>query len=129
MSGDVRHAVSAASLRCKNAIPSKRCVSSRDLGWTSLLVDIHSGMGWNEVFTSVTTLDPRISVCFSGHWLVNFFARGSWRTDVSQPGTTTVLRLEDERRFRLAPLKNNDCHFALVYLPVDQLAETADHLR
>lgn len=129
MKNDAGLAVSAASERCKSAIPSRSCVSSRDLGWTSLLVDIHTGMAWNEVFTSVTTLDPRISVCFSGHWLVNFFSKGSWRTDVSKPGTTTVLRIEDQRRFRLVPLKNNDCHFALVYLPLDQLAATADHLR
>ena len=75
MERDFRPAVSAASLRCAGMIPSKRCVSSRDLGWSSLLLDVHSGMTWNKPFISVPTLDPRISVSLSGRWLVNFCTR------------------------------------------------------
>lgn len=43
-------------------IPSEQCVSSRDLGWTSLLVEVHTGIAWNKAYTGVTTLDPRVSV-------------------------------------------------------------------
>jgi AraC family transcriptional regulator len=129
MECDFRPVVSAASLRCASMIPSKRCVSSRDLGWSSLLLDVHSGMTWNEPFVSVPTLDPRISVSLSGRWLVNFFSKGTWRADLSEPGTTTVIRMEDDRRFRLVPLRDDDCHFALIYFPLDQLAATVDHLR
>jgi AraC family transcriptional regulator len=129
MERDLRPAVSAASLRCASMIPSKRCASSRDLGWSSLLLDVHSGMTWNQPYNSVPTLDPRISVSLSGRWLVNFCSKGTWRPDVSEPGTTTVIRMEDDRRFRLAPLDDDDCHFALIYFPLNQLAATVDHLR
>jgi AraC family transcriptional regulator len=86
-------------------------------------------MMWNRQFNSVPTLDPRISVSLSGRWLVNFSSRGAQHTDVSEPGTTTVIRMEGDRRFRLVPLTGADCHFALIYLPLSQLAETVEHLR
>lgn len=121
--------VSKASLSCKDMIPSRQCVSSRDLGWTSLLVEVHSGMHWNRPYTAVTTLDPRIGVHFSGNYLIHFFSNGAWRQDVYRSGTTTVLRSDDERGFRFAPLQDDNCEFANIYLPFEQLAETADHLR
>jgi len=124
-----RLAVSEASLRCKDMIPSERCVSSRELGWTSLLLEVHSGIAWNKAYTAVTTLDPRISVHFSGHYLIHYFSSGAWRQDFYRPGTTTVLRSDDERGFRFAPLEGKDCQFALLYFPLDQLVAAADHLR
>jgi AraC family transcriptional regulator len=126
---DSRPVVSAASLRCASMIPSKRCVSSRELGWSSLLLDVHSGMTWDQPYSSVPTLDPRIGVSLSGSWMVNFCYRGTWQRDVSEPGTTTLLRLEDDQRFRLGELRNNDCHFAHIYFPLAQLAATVEHLR
>lgn len=129
MKSETRLSVSEASLHCRSEIPSKRCVSSRDLGWSSLLVDVHTGMNWNRGYTAVTTLDPRIGVHFSGNYLIHFFSRGAWRQDVYRPGTTTVLRSDDERGFRFAPLQDDDCKFANIYLPLDRLAETVDHLR
>lgn len=57
MNGVAQPTVSADGLRCKSIIPSKRCASSRDIGWISLLVDIHSGMEWSRPYSAVTTLD------------------------------------------------------------------------
>jgi AraC family transcriptional regulator len=122
-------AVSEASLRCRDEIPSKRCVSSRDVGWTSLLLEVHSGMYWNQPYTAITTLDPRIGVHFSGNYLIHFRSGGAWRQDVYRPGTTTVLRSDDERGFRFAPINDDECQFANIYLPLGQLAATVDHLR
>ncbi len=51
--------------------PPERCVSSRDLGWASLLVEVHSGIAWNKAYNAVTTLDPRVSVHLSGHYLIH----------------------------------------------------------
>jgi AraC family transcriptional regulator len=129
MNGASRLEISEASFRCKDVIPSERCVSSRDLGWASLLVEVHSGIAWNKAYNAVTTLDPRVSVHLSGHYLIHYFSRGAWRQDFYRPGTTTVLRSDDERGFRFAPLQGKDCQFALVYFPLDQLVEAADHLR
>lgn len=121
--------LSPASLRCRSVIPSKRCVSSRDLGWRSLLVDVHTGIGWNKTYTAVTTLDPRIGVSLRGQYLSHYHARGVWRPDVYAPGTTTVLRSDETRRFRFAPLDGAECEFALIYLPLAQLEATIEQLR
>lgn len=126
---ETRSAVSDASLRCRDEIPSRRCVSSRDLGWTSLLVDVHTGMNWDRAYTAVTTLDPRIGVHFSGSYFIHFRSRGGWRQDAYRPGTTTVLRSDDERGFRFAPIRDDVCDFANIYLPLGQLAQTVDHLQ
>jgi AraC family transcriptional regulator len=129
MTPKTRPSVSEASLRCRSEIPSRRCVSSRDLGWSSLLLDVHSGMNWDRAYTAVTTLDPRIGVHFLGNYFIHFRSRGAWRKDVYRPGTTTVLRSDDERGFRFAPFQDDVCEFANIYLPLEQLAETVDHLR
>lgn len=130
MERDLRPAVSEASMRCASMVPSKLCVSSRDLGWSSLLLDVHSGMRWDVPYRSVPTLDPRIGVSLSGRWMVNYCYKGTWRHQVSEPGTTTLLRLEDDQRFRLVPLRDEaDCRFAHIYFPLAQLAATVDHLR
>ena len=129
MQREARRSVSEASLLCRSKIPSKRCVSSRDLGWSSLLIDVHSGMNWDRPYTAVTTLDPRIGVHFSGNYLIHFRSRGAWRQDPYRPGTTTVLRSDDERGFRFASSRETICEFANIYLPLDMLAETVDHMR
>lgn len=129
MKPDTRSTVSEASLRCRTLIPSKRCTSSRDLGWCSLLLDVHSGMEWDRPYTAVTTLDPRIGVHISGTYLIHFYSGGVWRQDIYRPGTTTVLRSDEERGFRFASHRDADCEFANIYLPMGLLAETADYLR
>jgi AraC family transcriptional regulator len=130
MEPDSRPAVSAASLRCAGMVPSKRCVSSRDLGWPALLLDVHSGMNWDVPYRSVPTLDPRIGVSLTGRWMVNYCYKGRWRHELSEPSTTTLLRLEDDQRFRLMPVHGDeDCHFAHIYFPLAQLAATLEHLR
>ena len=124
-----RWSVSPESFRCRAAIPSRRCVSSRDLGWRTLLVDVHSDIEWNEPYGAVTTLDPRIGVSLSGQYSSHYYSRGRWRPDVYRPGTTTVLRSEEARKFRFSPLGQPQCEFALVYFPLGQLEEVADYLR
>lgn len=121
--------LSHASYDCRNVIPSKRCVSSRDIGWKSLLVDVHSDLKWHSAYSGVITPDPRIGVSLSGNYITHYHSRGFWRNDIFQPGTTTVLRSEESRRFRFTPLAGGECEFALVYFPLDELASAADHFR
>jgi AraC family transcriptional regulator len=86
-------------------------------------------MEWNRPYTAVTTLDPRIGVHISGTYLIHFYSRGVWRQDIYRPGTTTVLRSDEERGFRFASHQDTDCEFANIYLPMGLLAETADYLK
>lgn len=120
---------SPASLACRDAIPSLRSSSSRELGWSSLLVDVHHGVTWNQEYTAGTTLDPRIGVSLTGQYLSHYHASGRWRPDTYRPGTTTVLRSAETRRFRFAPLDDDECRFALLYFPQRLLDETAEHWR
>lgn len=129
MKRDARWSVSSASLHCRSAIPSTHRASSRDLGWKALLVDVHSGIRWDKAYTAVTTLDPRIGVSLSGQYVCHYHHKGVWRPDVFRPGTTTVLRSDEPRRFRFTPLEMRECQFALLYIPLHQLEEMAEQLR
>ncbi len=121
--------LSSASYDCRNVIPPKKCMSSRDIGWTSLLVDVHSNLTWHSAYAGVITPDPRIGVSLSGDYITHYYSRGFWRNDVFRPGTTTVLRSEESRRFRFTPLAGGDCEFALIYFPLNELASAVDHFR
>jgi AraC family transcriptional regulator len=121
--------LSRESFDCRNVIPSQACVSSRDFGWTSLLVDVHSRLTWHNSYAGVITPDPRIGVSLSGHYITHYHSKGVGRNDVFKPGTTTVLRSDETRRFRFTPLGEKDCEFALIYFPLAELALAADHFR
>ena len=49
------------SLRCRDVMPTVRCISSRDVGWRSLLIDVHSGVSSQNPYTPVRTPDPRVA--------------------------------------------------------------------
>ena len=129
MTRGAAHELSQASYDCRNVIPSGKRVSSRDIGWKSLLVDVHSSLKWHSAYDGVITPDPRIGVSLSGNYITHYHSRRFWRNDIFRPGTTTVLRSEDSRRFRFTPLAGGECAFALIYFPLDELASAADHFR
>jgi AraC family transcriptional regulator len=121
--------ISDHSLLCRSAVPSARCVSSRDLGWTSLLLDLHSGNASTEPYTSVGTPDPRIGVTISGRYSAEYFTRGRWRHDAHGPGSINLHRTGEVTRYRFPLPEDADYQFALIYLPFEQLQSAADHLR
>jgi hypothetical protein len=77
--------ISSQSLRCRSAIPSARCRSSREVGWTSLLVDVHAGSSSTDPYTSVGTHDPRLGVTISGRYSAEYFTQAGG-------GTTRTVR-------------------------------------
>lgn len=121
--------ISAKSLQCRTVMPTERCVSSRDVGWTSLLVDVHSGVSSTDPYTSIHTPDPRVGVSLSGRYSAELFYKGRWRRDMHAPGSICVHRVEDVGRWRYPTPEDNSYRAALVYFPVGQLASAADHLR
>lgn len=46
--GGSRATVSAESLLCRDSIPTTQCVSSRSIGWSVLLLDVHSSVRWGR---------------------------------------------------------------------------------
>jgi AraC family transcriptional regulator len=121
--------ISSQSLRCRSAIPSARCRSSRDVGWTSLLVDVHAGSSSTEPYTSVGTNDPRLGVTISGRYSAEYFTQGRWRHDSHGPGSINLHRTGEVTRYRFPPPEDPDYEFALIYLPLEEMRSAADHLR
>lgn len=122
-------AISSHSLSCRSAIPSAQCRSSRDAGWTSLLIDVHCGNASSEPYTSIGTPDPRVGVTISGRYSGEYFTRGRWRHDAHGPGSINLHRTGEVTRYRFPPPEDPNFQFALVYLPFEEMASAADHLR
>ena len=110
-------------------MPTSTCVSSRDAGWRSLLVDVHSGVSSSEPFTSVQTPDPRVGVSLSGRYSAELFIEGRWRHDRHTPGSITVRRTDEVSVCRFPKPKDADYRAALIYIPVGQLISAAEHYR
>ena len=108
-------------------MPTSTCVSSRDAGWRSLLVDVHSGVSSSEPFTSVQTPDPRVGVSLSGRYSAELFIKGRWRHDRHTPGSITVRRTDEVSVCRFPKPKDADYRAALIYIPVGQLISAAEH--
>ncbi len=123
------YSISKESLTCRSVIPSARSTSSRDLGWTSLLVDLHVGLKSNEPYTSIRTPDARIGVSVSGRYSCEFFSRSRWRFDAHSPGSICLHRNDQQSRYRFPVPEDGDFKWAVVYLPLGQLASAAEHLR
>jgi AraC family transcriptional regulator len=121
--------ISAESLQCRSVMPTKRCFSSRDVGWTSLLVDVHTGVSSNDPYTAVVTPDPRVGVSLSGRYSAEYFYKGRWRRDVHSPGSICVHRTGEIARWRYPEPKDDDYRAALIYFPLAQLSSAVDHLR
>jgi AraC family transcriptional regulator len=122
-------AVSEASLRCRTVIPTRSSRSSRDIGWTSLLLDLHTGVASNEPYTSVPTPDPRVGVTISGRYSAELFTRGRWRHDTHGPGSINLHRTGEASRYRFPEPEDPGYLMALVYYPLRQLEDAAEHMR
>ncbi len=121
--------IAAQTLQCMSVIPTTRRSSSRELGWRSLLVDLHSGVASSDPYDSVPTTDPRVGVTISGRFSAELYARGRWRHDAHGPGSINVHRTGDATRYRFPKPHDPNFTVALIYYPLDQLRAAADHLR
>lgn len=117
------------SLRCRDVMPTVRCISSRDVGWRSLLIDVHSGVSSQDPYTPVRTPDPRAGVTLSGRYAAECYFHGRWRHDSHAPGSITLHRTDEVARVRYPKPRDADYQAALIYFPLAQLAAAADHYR
>lgn len=124
-----RPSICAQSLLCKSVIPSARCTSSRELGWTSLLLDLHSGNVSTEPYTSIATSDPRVGVTISGRYSAEYYTRSRWRHDAHGPGSINIHQTGETTRYRFPPPQDPDYQMALIYFPFELLRSAAEHLR
>lgn len=122
-------AISQQTLGCMSVIPSAKKTSSRDHGWRSLLVDLHSGIASNEPYDSLVTNDPRVGVTISGRFSAEFYTGGRWRHDAHGPGSINIHSIGEQTRYRFPKPQDPDFRLALVYYPLAQLQAATDHLR
>lgn len=123
------YTIAPETLSCRDVMPTSTCISSRDAGWRSLLIDVHSGVSSSEPFTSVQTPDPRVGVSLSGRYSAELYLKGRWRHDRHTPGSITVRRTDEVSVCRFPKPHDADYRAALIYIPVGQLISAAEHYR
>ncbi len=123
------YTIATESLSCRDVMPTSTCISSRDAGWRSLLIDVHSGVSSSEPFTSVQTPDPRVGVSLSGRYSAELYLKGRWRHDRHTPGSITIRRTADVSVCRFPKPQDEDYRAALIYIPIGQLVSAAEHFR
>ena len=123
------YTIAPETLSCRDVMPTSTCISSRDAGWRSLLIDVHSGVSSSEPFTSVQTPDPRVGVSLSGRYSAELYIKGRWRHDRHTPGSITVRRTDEVSVCRFPKPQDADYRAALIYIPVGQLISAAEHYR
>jgi AraC family transcriptional regulator len=130
MSGQAdAHMVAQDTFRCREGVPSMACESSRELGWSSLLLDLHAGITSREDYTSISSRDPKISVTYSGRLACEYHTRSRWRLDAYTPGSIILNHTRDETRYRFRRTYQDDHRIALIYLPIGMVQSTHEHLR
>ena len=104
--------------------------SSRDMGWTSLLVDHDRIVRSSEEFETNPTPDQTIVVMLQGVQKIEVWKRGTWQGASYRAGTVgmTAVGQTDKLRRRVGaggprPEK------AVLYLPSQFVAQAADHYR
>jgi len=117
------------TLLCRSVVPSRECVSSRDAGWTSLLLDLHTGATSHDAYTSIATPDLRIGVSISGRYACDVVVNSRWRHDAHDPGTVCLHRTGEPTRYRFPKPETSDYRLALIYLPFDLIEEGREHVR
>ena len=125
----VTPSIAPQTLECMSVIPTRHRASSRDIGWRSLLLDLHSGVASSDPYDSVATTDPRIGITISGRFSAEFYTAGGWRRDAHGPGSINVHRTGEQTRYRFPKPEDPDFKLALVYYPLEQLEAAAEHLR
>jgi AraC family transcriptional regulator len=119
-----------ASALCAAAKPNRLVRSSRDFGWTSLLLDEHEGRGRSEVFETHITPDVTLVVATHGAHRVEVFKHGRWYDAVYQPGAAGLTPPDEATRLRWASAPEEvPFRTANLYLPAGLIAATADEFR
>lgn len=119
-----------ASVNCHAQQPSRTLVSSRDTGWTSLLVDCRRDGPGEDPFDTGPTPDQAIVVMAAGTQEVHSFAGGAWRRSVYRVGTIGLTPPDQVDRLRFRARKaSGEVRKIMIYLPQPLMAEVNEHYR
>jgi AraC family transcriptional regulator len=123
--------ISAQSLEARSVIPSRHSLSSRDAGWSSLLLELHTGVASAEPYSSIPTPDQIIGVAMSGQYASEVRLARGWLRGVYQPGAICIHTPLESRRYRFPIPERGHADFttAMLYLPQSVMTSAAEHLR
>ena len=118
------------SAQCRSAINSTMLASSRELEWTSLLLDHHRIEPDDTTFETRATPDQTIVVMVRGEQQLESFTHGMWRHATYHAGTVglTPGGHVDRLRRRVGP-RTRAFEKVNLYVPARVFAEAADHYR
>lgn len=124
-----RPAYDPASLKCAASLPVRMIESSRDIAWTSLLLDHQEVVTADGEFDTSPTTDQTIVVMTSGEQRLEVYDRGRWRRAVYRPDSIgmTPGGTTDRLRRRVSPGAGQARKINL-YIPRPVFDEAADHL-
>jgi AraC family transcriptional regulator len=123
--------VSAESLASRSVIPSRHSLSSRDIGWHSLLLEVHTGVSSSDAYSSIPTAYQIVGVALSGHYTSEVFRSGRWQRGAYDPGAICIHspRASVRYRFPIPERAHRNFSTAMVYVPHAQMAAAAEHVR
>lgn len=125
-----QHVVSPASHASLDSLDRRVLVSSRDAGWSSLLVERHLVRAAPEDVAPLPTPDQTVVVVTHGVQEILVVGRGPSRSAVYRPGSVglTAGGEADTLRRRLHP-GSASVEKVNVYVPEQTVAEAVEHLR
>lgn len=119
-----------SSLLCVQTIPSTVLATSREMGWTSVLLRHHRTDPYDDPFETNGTPDQTIVVTTRGKQEVQSFNGGVWRTAIHHTGTIGMTPGGKIDRLR-RPVRRNPEPFetANLYIPQFFFREAAEQYR
>ena len=120
---------SQQSLACVSTIRNTVLSSSRDLDWTSVLLDHVQGRAEAEVYDKPVTPDLTLTVSTGGEHDLSVFRNGRWRNAICRPGTVSLTQSGHSNRLRWRNRLGLPFTTANLYLPQQLLMDAAEHLR
>lgn len=119
-------------MRSASVIPSASKVSSRDLGWRALLVELHTGIAPNtndHPYQSIGTPDQVIGIATRGRYASEAYYSGRWRRGIYQPGSICLHTRNESTRYRFNARDYGNASTALVYIPESLILTAAEHYK
>lgn len=122
--------IDEATYRCADALPQPLDLSSRDAGWTSLLLDQHRGGGVQEAFTTRSTCDRKLIVSLESGFELDIKVDGRWRRTQHEPGVVRLAPDGSGGAVRLWRASGGRVFRSVhLYLPGQLVHDAADELR
>ncbi len=119
---------SPGSLSNSAVQPGRKLLSSEDLSWHSLLLEVWEQPGTVEEFTTVPTADQVIVLTSAGQYDIEAFCRGAWKSAHYAPGRGGATAPHNVCQLRWRSIEKSITTLHL-YLPQQFLLEVGDEYR